>query len=120
MGRMQSLPNWCMIGKYQIYDFQTYRAGRDAPCKGAYAVASSPPGPGRPIEVFFSYAHRDETLRDELAKHLSLLQNQKVIAGWYDRHIPAGTEWAGAIDAHLENAQIILLLISADFISTFA
>jgi hypothetical protein len=68
--------------------------------------------------VFFSYAHRDETLRDELAKHLSHLQNQKVIAGWHDRQIPAGTEWAGAIDAHLENAQIILLLISADFMAS--
>jgi hypothetical protein len=68
--------------------------------------------------VFFSYAHRDETLRDELAKHLSLLQNQKVIAGWHDRQIPAGTEWAGAIDAHLDNAQIILLLISADFMAS--
>jgi hypothetical protein len=41
-----------------------------------------------------------------------------VIAGWYDRHIPAGTAWAGAIDAHLENAQIILLLISADFMAS--
>jgi TIR domain len=81
-------------------------------------VVSSSPVPVCPIEVFFSYAHRDETLRDELAKHLSLLQHQKVIAGWYDRHIPAGTEWAGAIDTHLENAQIILLLISADFMAS--
>ena len=63
-------------------------------------MVSSSPVPACPVEVFFSYAHRDETLRDELAKHLSLLQNQKVIAGWYDRQIPAGTEWAGAIDAH--------------------
>ena len=81
-------------------------------------MVSSSPVPGCPIEVFFSYAHRDETLRDELAKHLSLLQNQQVIAGWYDRQIPAGTEWAGAIDTHLENAQIILLLISADFMAS--
>jgi hypothetical protein len=81
-------------------------------------MAASTPLPQNAIEVFFSYAHRDETLRDELAKHLSLLQNQKVIAGWHDRQIPAGTEWAGAIDTHLENAQIILLLISADFMAS--
>jgi TIR domain len=81
-------------------------------------VVSSSPVPVRPIEVFFFYAHRDATLRDELAKHLSLLQNQKVIAGWYDRQIPAGTEWSGAIEAHLEHAQIILLLISADFMAS--
>ena len=81
-------------------------------------MVSASPVPACPIEVFFFYAHRDETLRDELAKHLSLLQHQQVIAGWYDRHIPAGTEWAGAIDTHLENAQIILLLISADFMAS--
>ncbi len=32
------------------------------------------------IKVFFSYAHRDEELRDELAKHLSILGRQKVIS----------------------------------------
>ena len=31
---------------------------------------------------------------------------------------PAGTEWAGAIDAHLQRAQIILLLVSADFLAS--
>ena len=79
-------------------------------------VSSS--GPGRSIEVFFSYAHEDEVLRDELAKHLSLLQNQGIITGWHDRQIPAGTEWADTIDAHLDSALIILLLISADFMAS--
>ncbi len=40
-----------------------------------------------PIEVFFSYAHEDENLRDELATHLRLLERQGVIKGWYDRGI---------------------------------
>ena len=67
------------------------------------------------IEVFFSYSHQDEELRDELAKHLKLLQRQGVISTWYDRDIGAGSDWAGAIDTHLNSAQIILLLISPDF-----
>ena len=70
------------------------------------------------IEVFFSYAHEDEKLRDELAKHLKLLERQKVITAWYDREITAGTEWSGQIDEHLERAKIILLLVSADFLAS--
>ncbi|MBC7970048.1 MAG: TIR domain-containing protein [Verrucomicrobia bacterium] len=70
------------------------------------------------IELFFSYSHRDETLRDELAKHLSILKRQGVITAWHDRQITAGSEWAGAIDDHLDSARVILLLISADFLAS--
>jgi hypothetical protein len=68
--------------------------------------------------VFFSYAHRDEALRNELAEHLRLLERQGIITGWHDRRITGGTEWAGAIDEHLRTAQIILLLISASFLAS--
>ena len=70
------------------------------------------------IEVFFSYAHEDEKLRDELAKHLKLLERQGVISAWHDRQITAGTEWKGEIDEHLEGAKFILLLVSADFLAS--
>jgi len=74
--------------------------------------------PPQALEVFFSYAHEDEALRGELVKHLSLLQRQGVITAWHDRKIMGGTEWAGAIDAHLQSAQIILMLVSADFMAS--
>src|SRR5205085_1249843 len=70
------------------------------------------------IEVFYSYSHEDERLRNELDKHLSNLKQQGLIVGWYDRNISAGTEWAYEIDAHLNTSQIILLLISPDFIAS--
>ncbi|ARV58943.1 hypothetical protein BZZ01_10120 [Nostocales cyanobacterium HT-58-2] len=70
------------------------------------------------IEVFFSYAHEDEKLRDQLEKHLSLLKRQGVITGWHDRKIGAGKEWKNEIDTHLNTAQIILLLISSAFIAS--
>ncbi|HAC65069.1 MAG TPA: TIR domain-containing protein [Cyanothece sp. UBA12306] len=70
------------------------------------------------IEIFFSYAHEDEALRDELAKHLKLLGRQGVITAWHDRQITAGTEWEGQIDEHLETAKVILLLVSADFLAS--
>ncbi len=71
-----------------------------------------------PICVFFSYSHEDETLRNELAKHLSLMKREGVISNWYDRMITAGDEWKGEIDKNLEKAQVVLLLISASFMAS--
>lgn len=70
------------------------------------------------IELFFSYSHRDEEMRDELEKHLSILKHRGLISAWHDRKIDAGEEWKGEIDEHLNSAQIILLLISADFLAS--
>ena len=68
--------------------------------------------------VFFSYSHVDEVLRDELEKHLSTLKRQGLIDTWHDRRILAGDEFDNEISEHLERANLILLLISADFISS--
>jgi len=70
------------------------------------------------IEVFFSYSHKDDTLREELEKHLKVLQRQGVIKAWNDRRISAGSEWEKQIHLNLQRAQIILLLVSADFIAS--
>ena len=45
-----------------------------------------------PIALFYSYSHKDESLRDELAKHLTTLQRAGFIREWYDREIRAGVE----------------------------
>ena len=74
--------------------------------------------PSKGIEVFFSYSHKDEELRDELEKHLSILKYRGLITAWYDRKIGAGEEWKGELDGHLNSAQIILLLISSDFLAS--
>src|SRR5258707_8645015 len=76
------------------------------------------PGSSHPVEVFYSYAHEDASLRDTLEKHLSLLHRQGLIFQWHDRQIAAGTDWAQALDIHLERASVILLLISADFLAS--
>jgi AAA-like domain/TIR domain len=70
------------------------------------------------IEVFFSYAHEDEKLRDKLANHLTALKNQNFIDDWHDREISAGTEWASEIDQAINSARLILLLISDDFLAS--
>lgn len=70
------------------------------------------------LELFFSYSHRDERLRDKLAAHLSQLKHEGLIRDWHDRKIGAGKEWQGQIDQHLNGASIILLLVSADFLAS--
>jgi hypothetical protein len=70
------------------------------------------------VELFFSYAHRDEALREELSRHLALLQRQGYVSAWHDRRLQPGDDWAGEIDAHLEQAQVILLLVSPDFLAS--
>jgi hypothetical protein len=68
--------------------------------------------------VFFSYSHADEGLRDQLEKQLSILQRQGVITMWHDRRIGAGQDFAHEIDSHVETDDIILLLVSADFLAS--
>jgi WD40 repeat protein len=70
------------------------------------------------IEIFYSYARADEALRHQLDIHLAALRQQGLIVGWHDHQIRPGTEWATEIDAHLRMAQIILLLVSPDFINS--
>ncbi len=71
-----------------------------------------------PVEVFYSYSHRDEELREKLNTHLSLLERQGVISGWHDRKIGAGRDFDQEIKKSLESAGIILLLVSADFLAS--
>lgn len=71
-----------------------------------------------PVEVFCSYAQADEPWLHKLESHLALLKQLGLITVWHHRLVTVGTNWQEAIDAHLETAQVILLLISADFLSS--
>lgn len=69
-------------------------------------------------KVFFSYSHDDEQFRNQLEKHLSMLKHQGLIEPWHDRRIAAGAVVDDAISNALEEADIILLLVSASFIAS--
>jgi CHAT domain-containing protein len=71
-----------------------------------------------PITLFYSYAKQDEGLRSLLETHLKGLERSGRILPWHRREVLAGGEVAAAIDQHLNAAQIILLLISSDFMAT--
>ena len=68
--------------------------------------------------VFFSYSHEDEALRDQLEQQLAILKRQQVISVWHDRRILAGSSIDHSIDAQLEAADIILLLVSPAFLAS--
>lgn len=68
--------------------------------------------------IFFSYSHKDEVLRNELEAHLALLKHEGLVESWHDRRIVAGEEVDEAIFSQLETANIILLLVSSDFMSS--
>src|SRR5437764_7735889 len=70
------------------------------------------------IKIFYSYAHKDEKMREELEKQLSLLKNQQIIVGWHHRDIQAGEKWKHKINTHLNTSDIILLLVSPDFMAS--
>jgi hypothetical protein len=70
------------------------------------------------VKLFFSYAHEDESLRNELAHHLSNLKRQSIITTWHDREISAGSNRQAEIDHNLNTADIVLLLVSQYFLDS--
>jgi len=71
-----------------------------------------------PVTVFCSYSHRDDKYRQTLETSLGVLRNEGLIGVWSDRCIDPGTEWATQISEQLDAAQVILLLISANFLAS--
>lgn len=71
-----------------------------------------------PVTIFFCYARKDKALLNELKTHLRPLQRQGIIEVWDDGAISAGTEWEQEIAKHLDAAQVILLLVSPDFMNS--
>lgn len=70
------------------------------------------------INLFIAYAPEDEALKEQLEKHLAVLKRQQFIEIWHNRRIEAGADWSQKISSYLDTAQIILLLISPDFLAS--
>jgi hypothetical protein len=68
--------------------------------------------------VFISYSHRDEAWKDRLVDHLRVTLDDDMIEVWDDTRIPAGSDWEQDLLASIERADLALLLISADFLSS--
>jgi tetratricopeptide (TPR) repeat protein len=71
-----------------------------------------------PIEVFCSYAHKDEVWLRKIIHHLRLVERERLLLVWHDRLLKGGMDWAQEIDDHLNHSRLILLLISPDFVAS--
>jgi len=71
-----------------------------------------------PLRVFLSYSHVDETWKDRLSRHLAVLTEEGLLDAWDDRRIGAGADWEAEIRAAMDAAEVAILLISADFLTS--
>ena len=69
------------------------------------------------LRVFISYSHKDESVKQELDTHFAMLKRTSIDV-WHDRRIEAGENIDHAIDVNLLNSDIIILLVSKDFIAS--
>lgn len=72
----------------------------------------------RPVRLFYSYSHKDEDYRVEFENQLRSLRNQGWVEDWHDRMLVPGQNWEREIDKRLFSSDLILLLISVNFISS--
>lgn len=70
------------------------------------------------MKVFLSYSHADEKYKEELDKHFAALKRSDKVETWNDREMEAGTRFDDDIKCHLDQDDIIILLISSDFIAS--
>jgi len=71
------------------------------------------------VKVFISYSHEDKQFCDNIKKYLNqLAQCGHSIDVWADHEIKAGEDWDEAIEENLRKADIILFLLSVNFINS--
>ncbi|MBN1221013.1 MAG: toll/interleukin-1 receptor domain-containing protein [Anaerolineae bacterium] len=68
--------------------------------------------------VFVSYSHRDEVEKEQLVSHLKVLERAGVIELWVDDRIAGGADWAQEIKQAIARANVAILLISANFLTS--
>jgi len=69
------------------------------------------------LKAFVSYAEKDEAFRDEFDKYLKLMRDSEILATWENGKVYAGQVWDSKIRNYLQEADVIFLLISIDFMT---
>ena len=70
------------------------------------------------VKLFISYAHEDTRLCENLKKSLKSLIRNGLVSEWTDHDIVPGAPWEEEIFQAMDAAEIILLLISVDFLAS--
>jgi len=66
--------------------------------------------------IFISYSHKDGHWKDRLVKHLTVLSLEGFCEVWDDRRIDVGDDWKPEIEKALNEADIVILMVSTDFL----
>jgi WD40 repeat protein len=86
------------------------------------ATSEEPPArpqrSGTSVTVFISYSHDDQLQMQGLRDHLTVMEVTGEAEIWTDRQIGPGADWDAEIDERLERADVVLLLLSSDFIAS--
>lgn len=69
-------------------------------------------------KIFISYSHKDEEWKDRLQTQLAVLEMEGLLSVWEDRQIELGDSWYPEIEKALNNADVAILLISANFLAS--
>ena len=69
-------------------------------------------------KIFIAYSRKDKEILNNLKLHLSVLERTNKFRIWYDGLIEAGKDWDNSIKRELNTSDIILLLISKNFLSS--
>lgn len=99
-------------GDEEVREIDSQRAesrSKDPPARKQHPAA---------VRIFISFAHEDEAYFRRLSAHLALLRRSGVISEWHARMLLAGSDWSQEIDEYIDKAELILLLVSPDFINS--
>jgi TIR domain/Effector-associated domain 11 len=107
-----------MLNSLNHSEPNSYVEPTNTPSNDLGKTAAQPNTPKHPLSIFISYSKRDNELREELDTHLAGLRRRKIVTHWDDRHIIGGELWDDTIKTKLKEADIILFLVSANFIAT--
>ncbi|HEY6231409.1 MAG TPA: COR domain-containing protein [Pyrinomonadaceae bacterium] len=78
---------------------------------------ASMPGNNR-MPLFICYAHANERTVKQLIPNLKVLARRGYIEAWRDTDLVPGEDWDETIKDRLSNAQIILFMVSTDFLAS--
>ena len=81
--------------------------------------APSHPNSTGPIKCFISYSHKDKSMCNKLKNHLDALSRLYNIETWFDGKILPGGNIDEEIKKSLISADIVLLLVTTDFLASY-
>ncbi|WP_197279475.1 toll/interleukin-1 receptor domain-containing protein [Devosia sp. A16] len=82
------------------------------------SVGIKPTAIQQKIKLFLSYSHKDIAIAERLLQHLEPLRRMGILESWNFRELKPGDEWDKKIKTELSQSEVIVMLISVDFINS--